>query len=477
MEQIGKRATKGAIWASLDKFCMMGLQFVVNLILARLLLPADFGAIGILAIFIAVSTVLIDGGFGSALIQKKLPSQKDYSTIFYWNLFFSTVLYCLLFISAPIVAQYFRISILSTVLRVIGINLIFNSIQTVQRVRLQKSLAFKNLALTNICAYILGSGVGIFMAYNNAGVWSLVFMQIVCSVFGVFMLYMITKWHPSICFSTQSWKELFSFGGYMMAASILQEICKNLQGIIIGKKFSATEMGLYSQAYKLDRIISYSIPQVIVQVMYPVYSSIQDERKRLNEMVLMNMRVVSYIVFPILTFLLIVAKPLILALYGDHWLASVPYFQVLCIGGYFVCLQNINFYAVAAIGKSKSLFRWSFYKWGFLLLALLIGMNFGMYGILWGINISNLNIFLVNVFLASKHNNLSIRNQLNTLMPIVCVLLVGLLISLGLQYCGVNVIVSGILLIITFVILSISFKLRAYSDFLWVLKKLIKRKV
>nr|MDE7418991.1 oligosaccharide flippase family protein [Muribaculaceae bacterium] len=263
---LGNKVATGAIWASIEKFSMMALQFIVNLILARLLLPSDFGAIGMLAIFISVSQVLIDGGFASALIQKKLPTQTDYSTIFYWNVTFSSFLYLILFLFAPIIAKFFNMPVLSDVLRGIGLSLIINAAFSIQRVRLQKALAFKILAITNVSAYVLGSSLGIIMAYYDFGVWSLVVMQVSYGLIAVLILALITHWHPSLCFSKQSMKELFGFGGYIMAASILQEICKNIQGLIIGKRFSSIQMGYYSQAYKLDQVTCNSIPQVIVQV-------------------------------------------------------------------------------------------------------------------------------------------------------------------------------------------------------------------
>lgn len=418
-DSLGHKAVKGAIWATIDRFGSMGIQFVVNLILARLLLPADFGIIGMLTIFIAVSQTLIDGGFGSALIQKKNPTQIDYSTIFFWNLLFSALLYFALYLLSPLIAQFYSMPQLTAVLRVMAISLIITGVFAIQKTRLQKMLAFKTIAFINLSAYTLAAIIAIIMAYKDFGVWSLVGMQLSYGIISVIVIGLATRWLPTICFSKASMKELFGFGGYIMAANILQTICQNVQGIIIGKRFSATQMGYFSQAYKLDQVTSYSIPQVIVQVMYPVYSSIQDDRERLNNMVLMNMRVIAFIVYPILAVLILIAEPLIELLYGQKWLPAAPYFKVLCVGGFFVCLQNLNFYAVAAVGKSKALFKWSFYKWGFLLAALVIGMNFGMYGILWGMVISSANIFFVNALLSTKHTGLSLAKQLLAIMPIL----------------------------------------------------------
>lgn len=474
-ESLGHKATSGAVWASINRFGIMSLQFVVNLILARLLVPEDFGAIGMLAIFIAVSQVLIDGGFGSALIQKKEPTQTDYSTIFFWNIGFSTMLYFILFLISPAVSKFFSMPILSSVLRIMGLTLIVNSIFGIQKNRLQKQLAFKLLAITELSAYVMGAIVAISMAYYGFGVWSLVAMQLVAGLASIVVLRIITHWCPSPCFSMQSMKELFGFGGYILIASLLQEICKNLQGMIIGKKFSATQMGYFSQAYKLDQISSYSIPQVIVQVMYPVYSSIQDERQRLVEILSMNIRVISFLIFPILSLLILIAEPLIVWLYGEKWLPSVPYFQVLCVGGFFICLQNINFYAVAAVGKSKQLFYLSFYKWGFLLSALLAGMNFGMFGILWGMVLSNLNIYLVNAYLVSRYVGLKVSSQLKCLFPTM----ISTIVSQTLAYFGIyyewRIFLGATIFVITYIGISIVFRYKALTETRQLVEKIVDR--
>lgn len=313
------------------------------------------------------------------------------------------------------------------------------------------------------------------MAYHGSGVWSLVAMQIIYGVVFILVLWMVTKWTPSLCFSVKSLRELFGFGGYILFANILQETCKNLQGIIIGRKFSANQMGYFSQAYKLDQITSYSIPQVIVQVMYPVYSSLQDDRERLNEIVAMNMRVIAFLIFPVIGLLILIAEPLIVFLYGEKWLPSVPYFQVLCVGGFFVCLQNVNFYAVAAVGKSKQLFYWSFYKWGFLLCALIIGMNFGMYGILWGMVLSNFNIFMVNSLLASNFNGLTVISQLKCIMFSLLMTIVSVIVAYVIWFISKIWLISIIIYFAFYFVIGFIIRYKPLFESMELLTRLIHR--
>lgn len=462
-DALGRKALKGTAWATADRFGNMVLQFTVNLVLANLLLPADFGVIGVLAIFIVVSQTIIDGGFASALIQRKSPTQVDYSTIFYWNLGFSLLLYGVLFVSAPAVAGYFDMPVFCDVLRVISLNLVISALAQVQLVRLKKELAFKRLAIVNLTSYMVASCVAIVMAFRGYGVWSLVAMTVINQAMITMLYWALNRWHPSAVFSVQSFKSLFGFGGYMLAASILQEICRNLQGIIIGKRFSTTDMGYYTQAYKLDQVTSYAIPQVLVQVLFPFFSNIQNDRERLAAMTALGMRVIAAVVFPVLIVLMIVAEPLVTTLYRDIWLPCVPYFRILCVGGIFVSLQNVNFYAVAALGHSKVLFRWSFYKWGMLLVLLLGGMFWGMYGIMWAIVASNLNIFLVNAFLSRKYVGCSLRRQLRCIFPplatgvVAAVAVVAL--SPWLQWW-----LGALLYLALYVSAALLFKLRAVAD-------------
>ena len=420
-ESLGHKVINGTIWATIDRIGTMALQFIVNLILARLLMPEDFGYIGMLAIFISVSQTLVDGGFGSALIQKKEPTQTDYSTIFYWNLIFSVILYAILYISAPYVAYFFKLPLLGKILRVLGLTLIVNSFIIVQNNRLRKQLAFRRIAIINISSYIIAAIIAIWLAYKGFGVWSLVIMQIMYGVFQNCLLWGIVRWFPDLTFSFDSLKKLFGFGGYLLAANILQVICQNMQGIIIGRKFSAVQMGFYSQAKKLDDVSSNALPNIIVQVIYPVYSQFQNDKQKLQKLLGMSIRIISFFIFPLMLLLILIAEPLIVFLYGEKWLTCAPYFQILCVGGIFVCLQNINYYAVAAVGKSDALFRWSFYKWGVLLAVLLVGSHWGIYGILVGMVMSSMNIFVVNAILTHRFVGYSLLNQFRDFMPILAI--------------------------------------------------------
>lgn len=477
IKSLGRKVVSGTVWASFDRIGTMALQFIVNLILTRLLMPADFGYIGMLAIFISVSQTLVDGGFGSALIQKKEPTPQDYSTIFYWNLFLAVVLYGILFLCAPFVAMFFDLPLLCKLLRVLGLILIINALIIVQNNRLRKQLAFRVIALINVGSFLAAAIIAIVLAYTGFGVWSLVAMQLLFGFFQNCLLWGIVRWHPSLQFSFASLKSLFGFGGYLLASNILQEICKNMQGIIIGRKFSATQLGFYSQAKKLDDVGSYAFPNVIVQIIFPVYSQYQNDRQKLQELLGMSVRLISYCIFPLMLFLILVAEPLIGALYGAKWLPSVPYFRILCFGGIFICMQNINYYAVAAVGKSCALFSWSFYKWGTLLVLLLLGVHWGMHGILWAMVLSSINIYFVNAFLACRYVGYSLMRQIRDFIPVllISVFCFAATYILQLFIFKMHFLWSLIFFATIYLLLTIVCRLRVIKDILYIKSSIIRR--
>ena len=476
MSVSSKKTVSGILWSAVDRFGNVLLQFIVNLVLARLLTPEDYGCVGMLAIFIAVSQTLIDGGFCSALIQKQDVTSKDYSTIFYWNIAFSGMLYAFLYFIAPAVAEFFNTPVLCEVLRVLGIVLIVSSFGLVQRVQLRKQLKIKQLALVNIISLVVASVVAIRLAFLGYGVWALVALQVVNNLIASVVFWFITKWKPMLYFSIEKLKGLFSFGGYLLAASILQEFSKNIQGVIIGHKFSAMEMGLYSQAKKLEEVSCSTFAQVIVQVMFPVYSELQNDIVRLREMLKNNISLIAFAIFPIMVVLIIVAGDLIPFLLGDKWQPVVPYFQVLCIGGFFTCLQNVNFYAVAAIGKSDTLFRWSFYKWGMLIAMLLVGMNWGIYGVLVSMVLSEFNIYMVNALLVKKYLKMPLRGQLVACVPSLLIsLLAGGVIVAICHFIAVNFIVNIIFFLIIYISSAYLCKFAVLKDMQKMLKGIFNK--
>lgn len=407
------------IWTALQKYSTMLIQFISGIILARLLTPHDYGCIGMLAIFMTLSESFIDSGFGSALIQKKQPSQKDYSTIFFWNLGMAVLMYAILFVCAPTIARFYDIPLLCDVLRVQGLVLFIYAFNIVQRNQLKKKLNFKVLSIVTITTSIIALSITIFMAYYGFGVWALVAQNLITAAIPAIVFWFFVKWRPIMTFSWKSFHELFSFGFYMFLTHIVNNFGKNIQNLLIGKLYTPATMGYLSKAVGTERLASYSISSVMTQVTYPLYVKVQDDKTAMTNMIRRLTITISYVTFPLMMVLLLTAKPIFLLLYSERWLPSVPYFQVMCIVGLSSCLQSVNTQTIAAIGKSKLMFWWTLVKrtvgTTFMIGGLLL---YGMKGFMVGVVIYNWFCYFVNIGLVSKHIGYKWIRQLLDLMPV-----------------------------------------------------------
>lgn len=286
------------VWTALQKYSTMFIHFISGIILARLLTPYDYGCIGMLAIFMVLAEAFIDGGFGSALIQKKRPTQEDYSTIFWWNIGMAVVMYAILFFSAPAISRFYNIPLLCDVLRVQGVVLFIYAFNIIQKNQLRKKLNFKLLSIITIATSLIALGVTIFMAYKGYGVWALVAQNIITSAIPALVFWFYVKWRPVWTFSWASFKKLFGFGFYMFLTNLLNSFGSQIQGLLIGKFYNASTMGYYSKAHGLEKLASTSISSVMTQVTYPLYAEAQDNKPQLANMIRRITMTLSYITFP-----------------------------------------------------------------------------------------------------------------------------------------------------------------------------------
>lgn len=429
-KQLKEKAITGAVWTNIHKFASLLLSFISGIILARFLTPHDYGVIGMLSIFLAVSTTFIDGGFGSALIQKKRPTDTDYSTIFYWNMAFSAFLYWVLFLCAPYIARFYNLPLLSDVLRVQGLILMINAARIVQRNQLRKRLEFKKITIINLTAHVVALGVTIYLAWEGWGVWALVVQQLLVGVLTSGLYWITSTWKPILVFSLQSFKELFSFGGFVLLSNLINTICNNIQGLLIGKVYNSSTLGYYSKAQRIEGLSSTFISNVLNQVTYPVFSEVQDEKQRLILVLRKIICTSAFVTFPLLLLMILIAKPLFLLLYSERWLPCVPYFRLLCLAGIAICLQNVNYYAIAAIGKSKDLFHWTLVKRGIGLILVICGLwLYGIYGLLIGSIVTSWVIYIINAILVSKHLGYTLMHQFRDLLPIISLSIIAFFIA------------------------------------------------
>lgn len=463
------------LWTAIQRYSKLGISFISGIILARLLMPEDYGAIGMLAIFMSLAEVFIDAGFGSALIQKRNPTQTDYSTVFYFNIGMAIVLYVILFFSAPAIATFYRMPILCKVLRVQGLILFIYSFNIIQRNQIRKNLRFKKLSKITIISSVISLIVTIAMAYMGFGVWALVAQNILAALVPCIFFWVTSDWRPTWEYSWASFKELFGFGFYMFLTHLLTTFSQRITGLLVGRWYDPATMGYYSKASTTSKYATLSVSGVMIQTTYPLYASVQDHKERLVNMVKRITSTLAYITVPILCLLILIAKPLFVLLYSDRWIACVPYFQILCIGGMAGCLQAVNQQTIAAIGKSKVFFVWTIVKQSFGISLQVVGLVvWGMWGLLVGKVLSSWFSYFVNISLVSKHVGYKNFQQLKDLSPIFIVSAIAILAGyFGGSLLGGGLYPNGIARALIFIVVylgwSLLFKPDAYKYTLSVL--------
>lgn len=480
-KNLKQKAVSGMVWTALQRYSTMFIQFISGIILARLLTPYDYGCIGMLAIFMVLAESFIDGGFGSALIQKKNPTQADYSTIFFWNLGMAVLLYAILYFSAPYIASFYKIPLLCDVLRVQGIILFIYAFNIVQRNQLRKMLNFRVLSIVSISTSITSLTITIIMAYHGYGVWSLVAQNILTSAIPALVFWFYIKWRPIWTFSWQSFSELFSFGFYMFLTHILNQFGSQIQGLLIGRFYSASTMGFYSKARNTEHLASHCVSQIMGQVTYPLYAEVQNDKVKLANIIKRLTMSLAYLTFPLMFILLLCAKPIFVLLYSERWLQSVPYFQVLCIAGLAVCLQSVNNQSIAAIGKSRVMFIWTLIKRIVGIAFVVIGLVlFGIHGLLVGVVLNCWFSYLVNICLVSKYIGYKWQSQLLNNVPVMIASIVLAIVCFGLgEFFHLSMYMDGLMKLVVYVLLylcwSYFFKPEAFTYFMTIAEPITKR--
>ena len=472
---IKQKAAAGMVWTALQKYSTMFIQFISGIILARLLTAYDYGCIGMLSIFMVLAESFIDGGFGSALIQKKRPTQEDYSTIFYWNLGMAVLMYAILFVCAPAISRFYDIPLICSVLRVQGLVLFIYAFNIVQRNQLKKKLNFKVLSIVTITTSSIALVVTIIMAYKGFGVWALVAQNLITAAIPAIVFWFFIKWRPIWTFSWKSFKELFGFGFYMFLTNLLNRFGQQIQGLLIGKVYNPSTMGYYSKALGTEKLASHSISGIMTQVTYPLYAEVQDKKEVLINMIKRLTMTLAYVTFPLMFILLLCAKPIFVLLYSERWLQSVPYFQVLCIAGLASCLISVNTQPIAAIGRSRTMFIWTVIKRAVGIAFIVVGLAvWGMKGLLVGVVLNTWFSYLVNILLVSKYVGYRWSQQLLDLLPVALASTIAAGISFGVSVLfGLSLYPDGIIRALVYLAIylgwSLLFKPEAYTYFLTII--------
>ncbi len=415
------------IWATIDKIGGVGLAFLFNLVMARWFLsPREFGIIGMLQIFISIGYTTVIAGFGQSLVQARELVEEDINTVFTINLLLSLVVYAALYCSAPAIASFYGEPILKKVLRVLGLQLVICAFLIVQYNLALRRSQLRRLCIVAISSNILGYTIGVVLAGNGAGVWSLVFATLSLYLFQVIGLWMTTSEYPTIGINKNSFKKLVPYSGFIYLATLVNQAYIHGLSMILGKRFSATTLGYYTQANKLQMVPSQAIQDVGYQVLFPDFSRYQSSPDILKERYRKNLRLLTILSVLGFSTLFLTAEPLVLLLFTDKWLPSVPMLRILTPVGLFLVLSFIPTLLIRSVGKAKSYFYLITIERLVGIVILIILSGIGMYETLWGLVGLNIAYFLFNVYYVSRLTCVTIIEQLSDVLPIL--LLQGLVI-------------------------------------------------
>ncbi len=476
MSNLKSQTIKGVFWSFIEKFGSQLILLISQIVLARILEPKDFGLLGMLAIFIAVSQAFIDSGFDNALIQKKEVNQVDYSTVFYFNITIGFVLYLILFFTAPFIADFFHQPLLVDLTRVVCLVLAVNSFGLIQFVKFKIEMNFKAIAQVVVIANLLSAFVGIVMALTGFGVWALAGQIIGIYFFRTVLFWIKSSWRPSLVFSFQSFKQLFNFGSKLLLSGIISQTFENIYLLVIGRIFSASALGFYTQAKKLQEVPVTTLAQVVGNVTFPAFSKIQDENKKLREGFRKLIKLMVFINFPLMLGLAVVAEPLLVLILGEKWLPSVPYFQLLCIAGMIYTLHASNLNILKVKGRSDLFLYLEIIKKSIVVIAIFIGLNWGIIGLIVGQICTSFISFFINAFFTGKLISYTIPNQLKDISQTFLISL-GMVGFMTIGWFINNQILSLIFQILigigSYLLLAIATKQEALTDGLLILKEVI----
>lgn len=449
-------AAKGLFWSAMERFGAQGIQFVFGIMITRILLPEDFGLVGMILIFMAVGQTLVDSGFGSALIWKKDPTPADYSTVFYFNISFSFVLYVIFFVLAPIISGFYDEPRLTDLIRVLCLNFILLSFSLIQQTVLQKRVDFKLLTYVNVAGSLIAGVIALYMAIKGFGAWAIVIQILAKSFITSVLLWIFNKWRPLMAFSWISFKELFNYGSKLTAASLIYTVFQYFYFNVIGKLFPVALLGFYTRAVQLQEFPVKTLGSVFNRVVFPIFSTIQNDNERLKNAVRKTLKTMVFFTFPILFGLIAISDQLIEVVLTEKWLPASDYFKLLCLVGLFYTFQVINGEVLKTKGKSDWILKLEIITKTILVINIFITWRWGITAIIWGQMVVVIAAWLIGSFYVWKLIGYSVLQQLKDIFIYLALSVAMYFILTQISNLIVNTLFALIVMTATGVILYVS---------------------
>lgn len=433
---MAEKITKNTVFSNLfwkfsEKSVIEIVSFIVSIIIARLLDPSDIGIVALTTGLISIFSIFIDTGLGSALIQKLNPDDEDYSTVFFANIILCLIIYVLLFFCAPIIANYYNNVLLTKLIRILGIKVIVLAIKNVQHAYISKNMLFKKFFYSSLSGTIIAGVVGIIMALNGFGVWSIVALDLIDCVVDTFVIWITIKWRPSFVFSLSKFKTLFSYGWKIFVSGLLDEVYNRLYQLVIGKKYSPADLAYYDKGDSIPRKIVKNINSSINNVMMPVLSNSQDDLLRMKNIGKRMLTINFYIVAPILFGIMAISDNMIVLLLTEKWLPVLPYLKIMCIVYLIYPIDLCNLNIIKSLGRSDIFLKLEIIKKIIGLIILIVSSNYGIFAMVCGVLISSIIGCLINAYPNKRLINYGLIKQIKDLLPII---LLNLFMYLGVYF-------------------------------------------
>ncbi|MHB1153385.1 MAG: lipopolysaccharide biosynthesis protein [Eubacteriales bacterium] len=425
------KVVSSLFWKLLERMGTSGIQFVMQIVLARLLLPHYFGTLAIVGVFISFANIFVQSGFNLALVQKKDADEKDFSSVFFLSLAIASLLYTVIYITSPFIASFYKDPLLSPILRVLSFTLFIGVFNSIQNAYIARNMMFKSLFFSSLGAALVSGSIGILSAFCGTGIWALVIQQLTSQLTISIILWFTVKWRPCLIFSFEKVRSLFSYGWKLLVSNIIYILYQDLRTLIIGKLYNSSILGFYNRGESFPHLIVSNIDGSIQSVMFPTFSAHQDNTQRLKDMIRRSIVTSSFLIFPAMTGLAMVAEPLVKILLTERWLPAVPFLQIFCIMNAIRPIQGVNLQIINAMGRSDINLKLLFIKRGFDFIVLLVSIPFGIYALAIGTIISAFFSMIVNISPNKKLLNYSYKEQFNDLLPALLIsLFMGVIISL-----------------------------------------------
>lgn len=436
MSEFRQKTLTGITWSLGSQLGRQGVVFVVGVILARLLSPREFGLVAMVTIIIGFATIFSELGFGGALVQKDNVDELHLSSVFWLNLGVGALLTIFFIVGAPLVAHFYEEPILVPLTTLLSFNFMIGSVNIVQRTLLMKSLDFRKLSVIEIVAVTVAGGVAILLAYAGFGVWSLVIQSLLLSAMMAILLWVFSSWRPKWLFNWNAVKELLGFSTSLFGTSTLNYTVRNIDYVLIGRFLGPNPLGIYSRAYSVMLFPLANISRVITRVMFPSFSIIQENKKRVKRIYLKLTRVVALFAFPIMLGIFVTAYKFVLVIFGEQWLAMVPILRVLCFVGLIQSIVSLNGNLYLSQGRADLQFKIGLILRINLILGIIIGLQWGLIGVAIGYAIAVFINSYPNIFFAGRLVGVTLVELIKGLLPIlgiasvmaICVWILGMML-------------------------------------------------